>query len=98
MTAETLALIAAYFLCSEAAEIRVLPPTEAAACVDTYTDVKLSFVDGLDRDDYHALSASERAELNRMGYAAYRAWRAENPALVEQLERDAHDQITVDAS
>jgi len=98
MTAETLALIAAYFLCSEAAEIRVLPHAEAAACVETYTDVKLSFVDGVDRDDYNALSASERAEVNRMGYAGYVAWRGENPALVEQLERDAQDQIATEGS
>lgn len=98
MTAETLALIAAYFLCSEAAEVTVLPPAEAAACVETYTDVKLSFVDGMDRDDYDALSASERAEVNRMGYAGYVAWRAENPALLDQMERDAREQIAADAS
>lgn len=98
MTAETLALIAAYFLCSEAAEVTVLPPAEAAACVDTYTEVKLSFVDGVDRDDYDALSASERAEVNRMGYAGYVAWRDQNATLVDQLERDAQDQITTEGS
>lgn len=98
MTAETLALIAAYFLCSEAAEVRVLPPAEAAACVDIYTDVKLSFVDGVDRDEYDALSTSERTEVNRRGYAGYIAWRDENSTLVVQLERDAQDQIATEGS
>lgn len=98
MTAETLALIAAYFLCSEVAEIRVLPPAEAADCVDTYTDVKLSFVDGVDRDDYNALSAVERAQVNRKGYASYLAWMADNPALVDQLKREAQAQIATSGS
>ncbi|MFV1602330.1 MULTISPECIES: hypothetical protein [unclassified Phaeobacter] len=98
MTAETLALIAAYFLCSEAAELQVLPQAEAAACVDTYTDVKLSFVDGLDRDDYDALSAAERAVVNQEGYAAYLAWRDDNPALVDRLEHEAQDQIASSGS
>lgn len=98
MTAEALALIAAYFLCSEAAEVRVLPADEAAECVQIYTDVKLSFVEDVDRDDYDALSASERVEVNRKGYAGYVAWRAENPALVDQLEQDAQDQIATEGS
>ena len=98
MTAETLALIAAYFLCSEAAEVRVLPPAEAAACVDIYTDVKLSFVDGVDGDGYEGLSTTERAEVSRIGYAGYVAWRVQNPALVAQMERDARDQIASEAS
>ncbi|WP_299164859.1 hypothetical protein [uncultured Tateyamaria sp.] len=98
MTAETLALIAAYFLCSEAAEVRVLPPAEAAACVDIYTDVKLSFVDGVDRNGYHDLSTTERADVNRTGYAGYLAWRTQNPNLVDQMERDAREQIAAEAS
>ncbi|WP_299855287.1 hypothetical protein [uncultured Roseobacter sp.] len=98
MTAETLALIAAYFLCSEAAEVRVLPPAEAAACVDIYTDVKLSFVDGVDRDGYDGLSTPERAEVNRIGYAGYVAWRARNPALVAQMKRDAQKLIADESS
>ncbi len=98
MTAETLALIAAYFLCSEAAEVRVLPADEAAACMSIYTDVKLSFVDGVDGDGYESLSTTERTEVNRIGYAGYVAWRAQNQALVEQMERDAHEQIADEGS
>lgn len=35
MTAETLALIASYFLCSEAAETRLLDRAEVEACTST---------------------------------------------------------------
>lgn len=67
MTAEALALTAAYFLCSETAEIRVLNKAEAVACVDTYTDVKLLFVDGETRDEYDALTTREQVEVNEAG-------------------------------
>jgi len=93
LTAESLALIAAYFLCSETAEIRVLNQAEAVACVDTYTDVKLLFVDGVNRDDYDALPTREQVEVNQAGYLAYVAWKEANPGLVDKLERDAQAQI-----
>ena len=93
MTAESLALIAAYFLCSETAETRVLNQAEAVACVDTYTDVKLLFVDGVARDDYDALTTQEQFEVNQAGYLAYMAWKVANPDLVKKLERDAQAQI-----
>ncbi|MFY0681496.1 MAG: hypothetical protein JXR13_13060 [Thalassovita sp.] len=93
MTAEALALIAAYFLCSETAEIRVPTQAEAVACVDTYTDVKLLFIDGVTRDDYDALSTREQVEVNQTAYLAYVAWKDANTDLVKKLERDAQVQI-----
>lgn len=93
MTAEALALIAAYFLCSETAEVRVLNQAEAVACVDTYTNVKLLFVDGVTRDEYDALTTHEQFEVNQAGYLAYVAWKEANPDLIEKLERDAQAQI-----
>ena len=88
MTPETLALIASYFLCSEAAEVRVLSHAEVETCTATYRQVKLSFVE-LRTEEFEAMSATERAEVNRQGYAAYVDWRATHPELVAQMEAEA---------
>ena len=89
MTPETLALIAAYFLCSEAAEVRVLERSEVAACVETYNEVKLSFIPNIGMAQFAAMDASRRAEVNLQGYAAYSQWRSENAGLVTEMEAEA---------
>ena len=89
MTLETLALIAAYLMCSEAAEIRVLDRTEIDRCMSIYTQVKLSFVPDFRGDDYNSATAPERAALNQQGYAGFLEWRASNPDLVQEMEADA---------
>ena len=94
MTAEALALIASYFLCSEAAEVRVLSPSEVEACTSIYTEVKLGFLPDVDLAAYQSMSAVERAEVNRRGYAAYVTWQAENADLVAELEASAKDQLS----
>ena len=98
MTAETLALIASYFLCGEAAETRLLDRAEIETCTSTYTAVKLSFLPDVDPADYAAMTAAERAEVNQRGYAAYVAWRAANPTLVSEMEADARHQLSTSDS
>lgn len=93
MTAETLALIASYFLCSVAAEERLLTGSEVEICMARYMEVKLNFVDDVDEAEYYSLSATERAAVNMKGYDGYVNWRTENPALVEQMMGDAKQQL-----
>ena len=94
MTAEALALIASYFLCSEAAEVRVLDRAEVEACTSIYTEVKLGFLPEVNMAAYQSMNAAERAEVNQRGYAAYVAWRAENVDLVAEMEANARDQLS----
>ncbi len=89
MTSATLALIASYFMCSEASEVRVLDYSEMERCTSTYLQVKLSFVPDFHVDDYYSATAAERAALNQHGYAGFLAWRASNPDLVQEMEADA---------
>lgn len=96
MTPETLALIASYFLCSEAAEVRVLSPSEAEACIATYQNVKLSFLN-IGIDEFELMSATERAVVNQRGYAAYVVWRSANQDLVNQMEADAYSAVRLDS-
>lgn len=94
MTAEALALIASYFLCSEAADVRVLSRTEVDTCTSIYTEVKLGFMPNIDMAAYQSMSAVERAEVNRHGYAAYVVWQAENVDLVAEMKAYARDQLS----
>ena len=89
MTPEALALITAYLMCSEAAEVRVLDRTEVETCTSIYMDVKLGFVPDVDANEYQLMSAVKRADVNQQGYAGYVAWRASNPDLVAEMEADA---------
>ncbi|WP_299893227.1 hypothetical protein [uncultured Ruegeria sp.] len=89
MTPETLALIATYLMCSEAAEIRVLDRSEVKNCTSIYMQVKLSFVPDFHIEDYRRATATERAALNQQGYASFLAWRVSNPDLVKEMEADA---------
>lgn len=95
MTPETLALIAAYFFCSEAAEVRVLDRSEVAACVETYNEVKLSFVPNIDMAQFQAMDASRRAEVNLLGYAAFSEWRSENAELVSEMKAEARSVLAL---
>ena len=94
MTAEALALIASYFLCSEAAEVRVLSRAEVDTCTSIYTEVKLGFLPDIDLAEYQSMSATARAEVNQRGYAAYVEWRAENVDLVSEMEANAREQLS----
>jgi hypothetical protein len=93
MTPEALAMIAAYMMCSQAAEMRVLDPVEAEACSVIYMQVKLDFLSDVDMNTYQQMTAPERAEVSRRGYAALVAWRAANPDIVADLEAEAQHQL-----
>lgn len=93
MTPEVLAMMAAYVLCSEAAEVRVLDPVEAETCATVYMQVKLDFLPDVDMATYQNMSAAERADVNQRGYAALVAWRAANPDIVADLEAEAQRQL-----
>ncbi|WP_299735363.1 hypothetical protein [uncultured Roseobacter sp.] len=89
MTPETLALIASYLMCSEAAEVRVLDSSEIEHCTSIYTEVKLGFVPEVSLDEYQIMSAAQRAEVNQRGYAGFLAWRSSNAGPVTELDVDA---------
>ena len=93
MTPEALAIIAAYLMCSEAAETRLLDRAEVEACTSLYMEVNLGFVPDVGVEEYDNMSATERAEINQQGYDGYVAWRVANPELVEQMEADAGQQL-----
>ncbi|WP_039016873.1 hypothetical protein [Halocynthiibacter namhaensis] len=95
MTPESLALIAAYLMCSETAETRVLDRSEVETCTSLYMEVKLGFVPDVDVEEYDTMTTTERAEINQQGYAGYVAWRVANPELVEQMEADAVGQLAM---
>lgn len=95
MTAEALALIASYFLCSEAAELRVLDRAKVEACTAIYIEVKLGFLADVDLVAYQSMEATQRADANQRGYLAYIAWRAENADLVGEMEAEARRQLAV---
>jgi len=89
MTPETLALITAYFVCSATAEERVMTRTEVETCSVLYMDTKLAFLPDVDATLYAAMSANQRAEVNRRGYAAFVGWKTANPNIVTELEAKA---------
>lgn len=93
MTPEALALIAAYLMCSETAEMRLLDRVEVETCTSLYMEVKLGFVPDVGVEEYEDMSAAERADINQQGYAGYVAWRAANPYLVEEMEAEARRQL-----
>ena len=96
MTTELLALIAAYFACSDLAEQRQLTIEEVDACNLIYQDVKLSFVPGVDARRYMQLPSEERFTVNRTAYLAFHAWQQDNPAMVRHLERVARGEVELD--
>lgn len=93
MPPEALALIAAYLMCSETAETRLLDRAEVETCTSLYMEVKLGFVPDVGIAEYEDMSAAERADINQQGYAGYVAWRAANPDLVEEMEAEARRQL-----
>ena len=96
MGPEALALIASYFLCSEAAKVQLLEPHEIDACTITYTEVKLSFVEGSDYSAFQRMDAEDRALVNQRGYLGYVDWREANPELVEEMEAEARRKLEID--
>ena len=86
MSPETLAIIGAYLMCSEAAEVRMLDASEVEVCTALYLEVKLGFVPDVGIHEYQLMSAIERAETNQQGYEGYVAWRASNPDLATETE------------
>ncbi len=95
MTTEVLALIAAYFACSDLAEQRQLTIEEVDACNVIYQNVKLSFVPGVDARRFQQLSSKERYAVNRTAYLAFHAWQEENPSTVQYLERVARGEVAL---
>ncbi len=89
MTNEFLALIAAYFVCADAAADRNLNSSEVLRCAPIYQDVKLEFLPGVELEDFENLSPAERSTVNRHAFLTYRKLRKSNPDLVQRLERAA---------
>jgi|AACY02.2.fsa_nt_gi hypothetical protein len=93
---ELLALVALHFFCNATAETRLLSASEVTRCAENYTEMKLGFVGVEDRSVYDAMDPADRNALNLDGYAAYLDWKAENPALVADLEARAEAALDAD--
>jgi len=89
MTAETLALISSFFVCSQAADRQLLSQAEIAVCNATFEEVKMSFVDGVIPADFADMTPAQRLEANTTGYNGYLSWREDNAALVARMEDEA---------
>ena len=87
--ADFIQLLSVYYSCDIAAAQSLLPPAQMAFCQDIYLQVKLWFVPGVDIGTYADLAATERAEANRIGYAAFREWVDGNTAKVHELRTAA---------
>jgi hypothetical protein len=73
--------LAVYIRCSDVAAERLLSFEEAQICGLTFLRIKLSFLPDVDIERYRGMSAAQKAEANRRGYAAYRAWLAASSVL-----------------
>ena len=73
-------LLTSYELCSESAEFRVLSRAEAESCSEDYLKLKLSFLPGVELDQFRSLPAAEQWEIQQRAYFALLEWR----------EREAH--------
>ena len=76
------ALYEAYSDCSQTANERELSRSEAKACTELYTRLKLTFLPGSSYERFQHLSAATRAYGNEQAYAAYRAWLHRNTVSV----------------
>ena len=78
---EFLALLALHYICDHAAATRGLSPAEVSHCMANYETIKHGFID----EPLATLGTPERAAQNRAGYAGFKAWEADNAALVDEL-------------
>lgn len=72
--------------CERVAETRILDPHEASDCSIVFQRIKLSFVPGIDFEEFVTLSASDRVMINHRGYRSYLAWSQANASLFERLK------------
>lgn len=80
--------LAAYYRCEAAAARGALTDDGWRTCFSIYTHLKLRLV-GLDPERFLALPREARAEANRQGFRAFRAWEAEHPEAVARLKAEA---------
>lgn len=78
-----LAALALYYLCDVTAATHGLTQTQMSRCMQTYELVKNSFAP----DD------PDLGTRNVSAYTAFKAWEAQNHALVAQLRMQAHQHI-----
>ena len=84
--ADFLTLLAFTYLCNGTAEVRLLAPPEAAACTSAYEGVKRHFYPEF---EVAPLGSPERIAQNATAYAGFKAWEADNAALVATMRADA---------
>lgn len=83
------AMIMLHYLCDQTAHTRALSSAEAAHCMENYQAIKLTFVDA---DQSHE-QLQERAAQNRLAYARFKSWEAENAEIVAELRSSAQGPI-----
>ncbi len=86
---ELLRLLAVYYLCDAAAAVRPLSAAEVAGCIEVYGRVKSQF----SAPEGAAPGSPDSVARNAAAYAAFKAWEAANPDLVEDMRRAARAQV-----
>jgi len=82
-------LLTLYYLCDQAAALRVLSAHEVAMCMENYDRLKLAFID----EPPARTGTRERAAQNVLGYRGFKAWEAANPDAVATLRQSARAQV-----
>lgn len=80
---ELLAILSIYYQCATLAEDWKLTQAERFACRDVYQTAKRMFLE----DGEHDPNARLTADQNLLAYSRFKAWEAENAALVEEMRR-----------
>jgi len=81
---EIFALLASYYICAADAEVGRLTQPERFACNERYQTIKRSF---LTEDVSVDSSGRLSPEQNTLAYRRFKAWEAENDALIRSLKQ-----------
>ncbi|MFD0979307.1 hypothetical protein [Tropicimonas aquimaris] len=87
---EFLAILAVLYTCNAAAEVRVLSSDEAVACSGVFEVVKAQFMDDPEAGNSDPMSSTRQ---NVDAYLAFKQWEADNPDLVDEMQRAARHEL-----
>ena len=93
MTTDLLALIASFFLCTEAVEKQMLTRDQVTQCSALSDQLERRFTELGDIESFHALVELGNASTTEK--QDHRGWLAENPQLAAQLRSDAQTQLAM---
>lgn len=78
-----------YYQCAHWAETRALSGADIEYCVGQYNLVKLSFIEGVNIEDFVDLDVHDRAKVNAEAFRKFKLWEGNHRKVVEQLKNSA---------